>query len=309
MWRHILRRVLWMPFLLGIVSAITFLLGTYGPGDPVQVMLGSKYDEVTAERLRDSLGLNRPVIVQYVDYISNAMRGDFGESLRFRGRPVSSLLVSKMWVSFQVNLAAMVVSLFLGLPLGFWIAHRQGSWVDPATVALSLMLMSIPIMVSIPLVLWALCLKLHWVPCAGWGGLFDLRIIVPAITMGIPGIAGLARLMRASTLDVMGQDFIRTAHSKGIHPMTVDYRHILRNAIIPIITILSFSLAGMLTTGFITERLLGIPGVGDFAIQSIFNRDYPVIMAFTLILSAAFVIANLLADIAYTFVDPRIRYS
>ena len=298
-----------MPFLLGIVSAITFLLGTYGPGDPVQVMLGSKYDEVTAERLRESLGLNRPVVVQYVDYVSNAMRGDFGESLRFRGRSVSSLLLSKMWVSFQVNLAAMVVSLFLGLPLGFWIAHRQGSWVDPASVALSLMLMSIPIMVSIPLVLWALCLKLHWVPCAGWGGLFDLRIIVPAITMGIPGIAGLARLMRASTLDVMGQDFIRTAHSKGIHPITVDYRHILRNAIIPIITILSFSLAGMLTTGFITERLLGIPGVGDFAIQSIFNRDYPVIMAFTLILSAAFVIANLLADIAYTFVDPRIRYS
>ena len=309
MWRHILRRLLWMPFLLGIVSAITFLLGTYGPGDPVQVMLGSKYDEVTAERLRDSLGLNRPVIVQYADYISNAMRGNFGESLRFRGRSVSSLLVSKMWVSFQVNLAAMVVSLSLGLPLGFWIAHRQGSWVDPASIALSLMLMSIPIMVSIPLVLWALCLKLHWVPCAGWGGLFDLRIIVPAITMGIPGIAGLARLMRASTLDVMGQDFIRTAHSKGIHPITVDYRHILRNAIIPIITILSFSLAGMLTTGFITERLLGIPGVGDFAIQSIFNRDYPVIMAFTLILSAAFVIANLLADIAYTFVDPRIRYS
>ncbi len=309
MWRHILRRLLWMPFLLGIVSAITFLLGTYGPGDPVQVMLGSKYDEVTAERLRDSLGLNRPVIVQYADYISNAMRGNFGESLRFRGRSVSSLLVSKMWVSFQVNLAAMVVSLSLGLPLGFWIAHRQGSWVDPASIALSLMLMSIPIMVSIPLVLWALCLKLHWVPCAGWGGLFDLRIIVPAITMGIPGIAGLARLMRASTLDVMGQDFIRTAHSKGIGPITVDYRHILRNAIIPIITILSFSLAGMLTTGFITERLLGIPGVGDFAIQSIFNRDYPVIMAFTLILSAAFVVANLLADIAYTFVDPRIRYS
>ena len=309
MWRHILRRFLWMPFLLGIVSAITFLLGTYGPGDPVQVMLGSKYDELTADRLRDSLGLNRPVIVQYADYISNAMRGDFGESLRFRGRSVSSLLVSKMWVSFQVNLAAMIVSLSLGLPLGFWIAHRQGSWVDPASIALSLMLMSIPIMVSIPLVLWALCLKLHWVPCAGWGGLFDLRIIVPAITMGIPGIAGLARLMRASTLDVMGQDFIRTAHSKGIHPITVDYRHILRNAIIPIITILSFSLAGMLTTGFITERLLGIPGVGDFAIQSIFNRDYPVIMAFTLILSAAFVIANLLADIAYTFVDPRIRYS
>ena len=125
--------------------------------------------------------------------------------------------------------------------------------------------------------------------------------------MGIPGIAGLARLMRASTLDVLGQDFIRTAHAKGLSPLRIDQRHILKNALIPIITILSFSLAGMLTTGFITERLLGIPGVGDFAIQAIFNRDYPVIMAFTLILSTAFVIANLIADIAYTIVDPRIR--
>ena len=115
-------------------------------------------------------------------------------------------------------------------------------------------------------------------------------------------MAGLARLMRASTLDVMGQDFVRTAHSKGIHPLSVDYRHILRNALIPIVTVLSFSLAGMLTTGFITERLLGIPGVGDFAIKSIFSRDYPVIMAFTLILSTAFVLANLLADITYSFI-------
>ena len=214
-----------------------------------------------------------------------------------------------MWVSFQVNLAAMVVSLSIGLPLGFWIAHKQGTWLDPAAVTVSLVLMSVPIMVSIPLVLWGLCLKLSWVPCSGWGGLFDPRIIVPAITMGIPGVAGLARLMRASTLDVMGRDFVRTAHSKGLHPLLIDYRHILRNALIPIVTVLSFSLAGMLTTGFITERILGIPGVGDFAIQAIFNRDYPVIMAITIITSSAFVIANLIADIAYTFIDPRIRLS
>lgn len=307
MWKYVLRRILWLPFLLTGVSAITFVLGTYGPGDPVQVMMGSKYDEVAASRIRSTLGLDRPVIVQYVDYMWGAVHGDFGESLRFRGRSVGSLLISKMWVSFQVNLAAMAVSLSIGLPLGFWIAHRQGSWLDPAAVSISLVLMSIPIMVSIPLVLWTLCLKLQWVPCSGWGGLFDARIIVPAITMGIPGVAGLARLMRASTLDVMGQDYIRTATSKGIHPRSIDYRHILRNALIPIVTVLSFSLAGMLTTGFITERLLGIPGVGDFAIQSIFNRDYPVIMAFTLILSMAFVLANLLADIAYTMIDPRIR--
>ncbi|MBA39172.1 MAG: hypothetical protein CL894_01300 [Dehalococcoidia bacterium] len=309
MWIYITRRLLWLPVLLLMVSAVTFTLGTYGPGDPVRVMLGTKYDEATAERLRSSLGLDRPVIVQYADYVSGAIRGDFGESLRYRGRSVGSLLVSKMWVSFQVNLAAMFVSLSIGLPLGFWIAHKQGTWLDPAAVASTLVLMSIPIMVSIPIVLWGLCLKLSLVPCSGWGGFFDLRIIVPAITMGIPGVAGLARLMRASTLDVFGQDFIRTARAKGLSERYIDIRHVLRNAIIPVVTILSFSLAGMLTTGFITERLLGIPGVGDFAIQAIFNRDYPVIMAFTLILSTAFVLANLLADIAYSLIDPRIRFS
>jgi len=298
-----------LPVLLLMVSAVTFALGTYGPGDPVRVMLGAKYDEATAERLRSSLGLDRPVIVQYADYVSGAIRGDFGESLRYRGRSVGSLLASKMWVSFQVNLAAMFVSLTIGLPLGFWIAHKQGTWMDPAAVALTLILMSVPIMVSIPIVLWGLCLKLSLVPCSGWGGFFDLRIIVPAITMGIPGVAGLARLMRVSTLDVFGQDFIRTARAKGLSERYIDGRHVLRNAIIPVVTILSFSLAGMLTTGFITERLLGIPGVGDFAIQAIFNRDYPVIMAFTLILSTAFVVANLLADIAYSLIDPRIRLS
>ena len=309
MWIYITRRLLWLTILLLMVSAVTFVLGTYGPGDPVRVMLGTKYDEETADRLRSSLGLDRPVIVQYVDYVSGAVRGDFGESLRYRGRSVGTLLASKMWVSFQVNLAAMLVSLLVGLPLGFWIAHRQGTWMDPAAVSFTLILMSIPIMVSIPIVLWGLCLKLSLVPCSGWGGFFDLRIVVPAITMGVPGIAGLARLMRASTLDVFGQDFVRTAKAKGLSESRIDVRHVLRNAIIPIVTILSFSLAGMLTTGFITERLLGIPGVGDFAIQSIFNRDYPVIMAFTIILSTAFVIANLLADIAYSIIDPRIRLS
>jgi peptide/nickel transport system permease protein len=213
-----------------------------------------------------------------------------------------------MWVSFQVNLAAMVVSLGIGLPLGFWIAHKQGSWEDPAAVTVSIVLMSIPIMVSIPFVLWVLCLKLGAVPCSGWGGLFDVRMIIPAITMGIPGIAGLARLMRASTLDVMGEDFIRTARAKGLTEFAVNSVHILKNAMIPIVTILAFALAGMLTTGFITERILGIPGVGQFTIDSIFNRDYPVIMAVTIILSGAFVLANLLADITYSFLDPRIRY-
>lgn len=311
MWIYITRRLLWLPFLLLAASLITFTLGRFGPGDPVQVMLGARYDpdsEVT-KNLRRQLGLDKTFAVQYLDYIWAVVRhGDFGESFRFRGRSVRSLLGRKIWVSVRLNAAAMIVSVGIGIPLGFWIAHKQGSWQDPTTVAFSLVLMSIPIMVSIPAVLWLLCLKTDLVPCGGWGGFWDVRIIVPAITMGIPGVAGLARLMRASTLEVMGQDFIRTAHAKGLSSVVVDYRHVLKNAMIPIITVLAFSLAGMLSTGFILERILGIPGVGNLAIDSIFNRDYPVIMAITLMGAGAFVIANLLADIAYSIIDPRIRY-
>ena len=310
MWLYIGRRLVWLPFLLLAVSLITFTLGRFGPGDPIQVMLGNRYDpdsEVT-KNLKAQFGLDKPFVVQYANYIWNVLHGDFGESFRYRGRAVGPLIATKMWVSFQVNMVAMIVSVGIGLPLGFWIAHHQGRWQDPTTIGILLMMMSVPIMVSIPAALWLLCLKLDLVPCSGWGGFWDTRMIIPAITMGIPGIAAFARLMRASTLDVMGQDFIRTAHAKGLSSVAVDYRHIFKNAMIPIVTILAFSLAGMLSTGFITERIYGIPGVGNLAIDAIFNRDYPIIMAITLIGATAFVIANLLADIAYSIVDPRIRY-
>lgn len=308
MWTYITRRLLWVPILLLAASFVTFTLGRFGPGDPVTVILGARYEEEAADRLRENLGLNDPFFVQYGNYVWDALHGDFGESIRFRGQSVSSLLGPRIWVSFRVNAAAMIVSLGIGLPLGFWIAHKQGQWHDPTTVAIALVIMSIPIMVSIPFMLWVFCLKLGWLPCSGWGGFFDVRIIVPAITMGLPAVAGLARLMRASTLDVMGQDFIRTARAKGMSEFAIDRVHVLKNAMIPIVTILAFSLAGMLSTGFITERLLGIPGVGNFAIDSIFNRDYPVIMALVLMGAAAFVIANLIADIAYSIIDPRIHY-
>ena len=308
MWVYIARRLLWLPVLLFATSLVTFTLVRFGPGDPVEVILGMRYEEQSAQLIRQQLGLDRPVGAQYATYMWGVVNGDFGESYRFRGRRVSELLFPKMWVSFQVNAAAMIVSLAIGLPLGFYIAHRQGTWQDPTTVTIALVLMSIPIMISIPFTLWGLCLKLQLVPCSGWGGFWDLRIITPALTLGIPGVAGLARFMRASTLDVLGQDFIRTARAKGLSRLTVDARHVMKNAMIPIVTLLSFSLAGMFATSFIVEYILGIPGVGQFTIDSVFNRDYPVIMAMGIIGSSAFVLANLLADITYAFIDPRIRY-
>lgn len=308
MWVFIARRLLWLPVLLFATSIVTFTLVRFGPGDPAEIILGSRYDEQAAQNIRRQLGLDRPFGVQYATYMWGVLRGDFGESYRYRGRPVSELLFPKMWVSFQVNAAAMIVSLAIGLPLGFYIAHKQGSWQDPVAVTIALILMSIPVMISIPVALWGLCLKLQWVPCSGWGGFWDLRIIVPALTLGIPGVAGLARFMRASTLDVLGQDFIRTAKAKGLTQFAVDSRHVLKNAMIPIVTLLSFALAGMFVTSFIVEFILGIPGVGHFTIDSVFNRDYPIIMAMGILGSAAFVIANLLADITYAFIDPRIHY-
>lgn len=308
MWVFIARRLLWLPVLLFATSIVTFTLVRFGPGDPAEIILGARYDEQAAENIRRQLGLDRPFGVQYATYMWGVLRGDFGESYRYRGRPVSELLFPKMWVSFQVNAAAMIVSLAIGLPLGFYIAHKQGSWQDPVAVTIALILMSIPVMISIPVALWGLCLKLQWVPCSGWGGFWDLRIIVPALTLGIPGVAGLARFMRASTLDVLGQDFIRTAKAKGLTQFAVDSRHVLKNAMIPIVTLLSFALAGMFVTSFIVEFILGIPGVGHFTIDSVFNRDYPIIMAMGILGSAAFVIANLLADITYAFIDPRIHY-
>jgi ABC-type dipeptide/oligopeptide/nickel transport system permease component len=308
MWKYIVKRLLWLPVLLLAASLMTFTLGTYGPGDPVRVILGNRYDEQIAERIRAQLGLDRPFFVQYGDYIWNFVQGDFGESYRYRGQPVRELIINKMWVSAQLAISAMVISLGFGLPIGFFIAHRQGRWEDPTAVTIALVLMSVPVMVSVPALLWTFCLKLSWVPCSGWGGVFDPRIVVPAITMGVPGIAGLTRLMRASTLDTLGQDFIRTAHSKGLGQMVVNGRHVFRNSLIPIVTILAFSLARLISGAFITETIMGIPGIGRFAVESVFNRDYPVIMAITLIGSGAFVLANLLADVTYAIIDPRIRY-
>ena len=308
MWFYVLRRCLWLPFLLLVVTFITFVMIRIVPGDPVVVMLGPRYDSEIAQNIRDQLGLNRPFVIQYIDYIWDAIRGDFGESYRYRGQSVSSLLGPKMWVSLQVNIAALIASVSIGLPLGFFIAHRQGGWQDPFVVTIGFILGALPIMVTIPAILWVGCLKLDLLPCSGWGGVFDLRIIVPIITLGIFGFAGIMRLMRSSTLDVLGQDYIRTAKAKGLSTFQIDRRHVLKNALIPVVTVLSLSLDGMLTTSFVAERILGIPGMGDFAIQAVFNRDYPVIMATTIIGATAFVVANLLADLTYGFIDPRIRY-
>ena len=304
---YILRRLLWLPIILFTVSFVTFVLGRFGPGDPVQVLMGQHSNPAVVERIREQRGLNDNIFVQYGRYISRVTQGDFGESFKYRGRTVTELLKPKMWVSAQLNIAAMILSVGLGVPIGLFAALRQGSLWDTAAVMMTLSWQSVPVFLTAPGLLWVFAWKLDVLPTHGWDGFFSTSIILPAVAMGIPGVAILTRLTRASTLEIVSLDYVRTARAKGLPEMIVRRRHILRNAMIPVVTSLGLSLAGIAFTSFIVERFFGIPGVGNLLIESIFARDYPIIDGVLLIGTTTFVMVNLMVDLVYPVLDPRIR--
>ena len=304
---YLVRRLLWLPVILFTVLFVTFVLGRYGPGDPVQVLMGQHNNPEVVERIREQRGLNDSIFVQYGRYVSNVARGDFGESFKYRGRTVTELLKSKMWVSGQLNIAAMILSVGLGIPIGLFAALKQGSLWDTAAVMMTLTWQSVPVFLTAPGLLWVFAYKLDFLPTHGWDGFFSPSIILPAIAMGIPGVAIVTRLTRASTLEVISLDYVRTARAKGLSEMVVRRRHILRNAMIPVVTALGLSLAGIAFTSFIVERFFGIPGVGNLLIEAIFARDYPVIEGVILIGTTIFVMINLLVDLLYPLLDPRVR--
>ena len=309
---YIARRLAWLPVILVIVSFITFVLGRYGPGDPVEIRMGQRYNPEAAERQREALGFNDSIFIQYGRYMGNVLQGDFGESFKFQGRTVGELLKKKMWVSFQLNLAAAIISVSLGVSIGLFAALKQGTGWDTVAVVVALVGQSLPVFLTAPALLWIFALKLNestgfGLPTHGFDGFFHTTIILPAIVIGVPGIAFIARLTRASTMDVVAQDYVRTARAKGLRENVVRTRHILRNSLIPVVTTVGLSLAGMATTSFVVERFFGIPGVGSLLIDSVFSRDFPVINAIVLIGTTLFVLANLLVDLIYPVMDPRIR--
>ena len=304
---YIVRRLAWLPVILLIVSFITFALGRFGPGDPVQVLMGQYSDPKVVERIREQRGLNDNIFVQYGRYLGDVVRGDFGESFKYRGRTVGELLKKKMWISAQLNIAALILSVGIGIPVGLYAAMRQGTFWDTGSVFATLAGQSIPVFLTAPVLLLVFALKLDILPTHGWDGFFSTTTVLPAIAMGVPGIAIITRLTRASTLEVISQDYVRTARAKGLTEMVVRRRHILRNALIPVVTSLGFSVAGIAFTSFIVERFFGIPGIGNLFIESIFARDFPIINAVIIIGTTLFVMANLLVDLIYPVLDPRIR--
>jgi peptide/nickel transport system permease protein len=304
---YIVRRLLWTPVLLALAAFFVFFMGTCAPGDPAELRLGPRATPERIEVERARLGLDRPLLFQYAKYVNGVLKGDFGDSYHYQGRPVLELLLPKLWVSVQLNIAALIVAILIGLPLGFYAAKKQGTGRDPAIVISMLILYAMPIFFTAPLLILFFAVKLHWVPAAGWDGFFSLQIILPALTIGIPGAAIFVRHMRASTLEVVGQEYVRTAHAKGMSNFVVNYRHIARNALLPILTIMGFTLAGMFGGSLIVELIYGIPGAGRLSLDAIFQRDFPVLTALVLLSSGMLVLANLAIDIAYTIVDPRIR--
>ncbi|MBP65099.1 uncharacterized protein METZ01_LOCUS59709 [marine metagenome] len=304
---YILRRLLWTPVLLLLAAFFVFFMGTVAPGDPAELRLGNRATPERVDRLREQLGLNDPLPIRYMRFIGNALKGDLGESYVFQGKTVTSLIGPRLLVSLQLNIAASIVALGIGLPLGFYAAKRQGTKTDPAILISMLILYAMPVFFTAPFLILFFAVKLHWVPASGWNGMFSTQAILPALTIGIPGAAIFVRHMRASTLEVIGQEYIRTARAKGMSNFVINYRHVARNALLPILTLLGFTFAGIFGGSLIVELIYGIPGVSRLSLDAIFQRDFPVLTAFVLLGSLMLVLANLVIDIAYTFIDPRIR--
>lgn len=306
---YIIRRLFWMPIILLAVAFITLLLGLYGPGDPAQVLLGQHTNPDVIARIRALWGLDQPFHVQYAKYIWNVLHFDFGESLRFRGQPIVELVFGKIWISMQLALVAMVLSLVVGIPIGILAAFKRATWIDSAAIGFTLLGISTPTFVLAPIFQWLLVRQFQLLPTAGWEGIWSVKIIMPAIVLGMGPIAGIARQTRVSIIEVLGQEYVRVAHAKGLTQRIIILRHILKNAMIPVFTLVGFMIADLPGGALITELIFGVPGIGPFALDAIFSRDYPVIMATTLIVAFSYVVVNLLVDIGYTFLDPRIRYA
>ena len=306
---HIFRRMLLMIPVFVSVSFGTFMLARYAPGDPVLVRAGPRADPEVVERIRHELGLDEPVIIQYLDYMGGFITGDLGESIsKYPGTPVAELVFPRMFISAQLGAMSLFLIFVLGTIIGVLAAINRGKWKDPFLISIGLFFHSIPSIIFVPVLLYIMVLQLHLVPASGWDGIFSLRIVIPLMVFTLPGIVGPARLMRATLLAVLDEDYIRTARAKGLPEKKVVLKHAMRNAMLPMTTVIGLSLVSILEGSFFVEQLYGIPGIGSLALDAVYARDYDIIMALAMIVSGAFLVVQLITDIVYTFVDPRVSF-
>ena len=316
----VVRRLLLLPPTVFVVLAITFAFTQAAPGDPVRIISGVRTPPPeVVERIREDFGLTGGYFERFGDYTWGLIsRGDLGLSYRFRSpqRTVVDLLEDRIWVSARIGLITLGLTYLIGIPLGLFAALNRGTWKDPFAIGFFLLFSAIPIVVLVPIVMWVLVFFLDdflavfgiAVPSV-WRGDSVASYIVPVTALTLPSVAGLGRFVRVSALNVITQDYVRTAHAKGLRRRTVIYRHVLRNALLPISTVMGLSFVGVVTGSLFTETIYGVPGVGQFMFESITSRDFNVLLAFTLLISTLFVLANTLIDVLYVFIDPRIRFA
>ena len=303
--RYIFKRfVIMVPTLIGALTLVFFFTHVL-PGDPVEMMLGETANAVDKQALRRELGLDQPLWIQYSAFVRGLARGDLGESLQ-RRTPVMDLLLSRFPATLQLTLAAILVALVLAFPLGLSAAIKQGSWIDHGARLFSLFGLAVPNFWLGPLLVIFFSIEMGWLPVSGRGNLSHL--ILPAITLGTGMAAIVTRMLRSSLLNALGQDYIQTARAKGISEAVIWFKHGLRNALLSVVTVVGLQFGALLAGSVITETIFTWPGIGRLTIQAIQTRDYPLIQGCVLFIAVCYLLVNLVTDLLYAAVDPRIRY-
>ena len=310
---YVIRRVLATIPVMGVVALFVFSLLYLSPGDPASIIAGDQATTEVVERIRQQLGLNEPFLTQFGRWLWKILHGDLGFSI-FSNQPVSLMIFQRIEPTIALTVCAMLVSVCFAVPLGVVAAWRAGSWVDRVVMAFAVAGFSFPTFVIGYVLILTFALWLEILPVQGYVSLsegfwpFLQNIIMPSFTLGIVLIALIARMTRAAMLEVLSQDYIRTAQSKGLANTKVLLIHALKNAAVPIVTTIGLAFALLISGAIVTETVFSIPGIGRLTVDAILQRDYPLIQGLVLVFSASYVLTNLLVDISYTFLDPRIRY-
>jgi peptide/nickel transport system permease protein len=307
------RRLLATIPVLVMVALFVFLMLRLTPGDPAAIIAGDNATPIQIEEIRERLGLNDPLPTQLAIWAGKLLQGDLGESFFFK-KKVTELILQRVEPTLALATTTMIITLLVAIPLGVLAAYRQGGWLDRTVMGFSVAGFSVPVFVLGYLLIYVFAVELKWFPVQGYksisAGLWPFlhRLILPSLTLSVIYIALIARITRASVIDVLGEDYIRTAKAKGLTNRTVLVKHALRNAAVPIVTIVGIGIALLIGGVVVTESVYNIPGLGRLTVDAVLGRDYPTIQAVILVFSFVYVLINLVIDLSYTLLDPRIRY-
>jgi peptide/nickel transport system permease protein len=313
MFAYAVRRVLATIPVMLVVALFVFSLLYIAPGDPAAIIAGDQATPADVERIRQSLGLDRPYLVRFGDWLWHILHGDLGTSI-FTNLPVTHMIAQRIEPTLSLMVLTIVFSIVIAIPLGVLAAWKHGTWIDRAVMVVSVLGFSVPVFVFGYLLAYLFALQLNWLPVQGFTPIsegfwpFLQGLVLPTVALGLIYVALLARITRATMLDVLSQDYVRTAKAKGVGQRAVLFVHALKNAAVPIVTVIGNGVALLIGGAVVTESVFAIPGLGRLTVDAILRRDYPVIQGVVLLFSVTYVLVNLVVDLLYTAFDPRIRY-